>query len=690
MAAKKPVTVFDAAHAWIERQIIDLSPLVSRLGSRRAERIALGAAFLIYFIAQVYLSAGPAILRPTPIEADDTYSYIIEPALIRAGCFPSDCRALDSLHDQLASPSDNIDTASIRHREYHRIFYFYHPLHSFFLYGLKSAGLSWEQAYDAVWIAGKVFLTLAVAYWTVTIWGPPAGTIALLFLGPTVFQGQGLHAIVPSNLALAVALILLAEVYRKRDRINWHFVPLILVLILLHPIGRLYAVLILAFAFLDSPWPIKRYSAINVGLALFIVAASFIVPELVSHPELSFNPVEFYPGSWDYLGALKESLPRTGEVLQNWARHWDGFAFVIPFALLGLVSYRGKSKRLFLMLGLLAGLAIAGIFYVVPFYGALGFERAWVILAIFLIGAISQGYATLMALITSKKPARLEKQNQYLKRKWLITFSVVLGLFLAIYFVQYTMSQARNYQATFDSMAYSGESAFNPDQPGMLESLSDANDGVVYMDELSLYYYVTYGPLDVEAIYYPAVAGSPEEADWILNDPEGIDFIVARNPVYRAPHTAMGAIVLDLQDTLDINGTAPINLGALQLFVNARANSIDIILSMINGETREDTKVTLPAGPAGWVSLGTELPIVTRAILWLRPTAAPIQVAGLRFSENALTNWPWDKGISLILRSAEGEETEINFDPQALIQQLPFQLQIIDDKGASVLARVVD
>lgn len=687
MATKKPVTLFDTGFAWAERQVKNLSLFASRLRSPLAGKLAIGAAFLIYFIGQFYLSAAPTLVRQTPVEADDAYSYIVKAAAMQTGCLSEDCPAMTSLRAQLLSPTDNLEAASIRHREYHRIFYFYHPVHSLILSGLNTAGLTWEQAYDAVWIAGKILIIFAVAHFMLSVWGPSAGSIALIFLSVTVLQGQGLHAVVPGNLALALALILWAEIYKKTARLTWLMPILITLLLLMHPIGRLYGILILAFAVLDTDWPPKRKEAIGIGLSLLLVAFYLGLPSLIPSVELAFNPRDFYPGTWSYTKAFIESVTVTSKVVLNWTAHWGGIIFVIPFVILGLISYRQDQKRLILMFGVLLGFAVASFFYVVPFYGALGFERAWVILAIFLVGAIAQGFFALFMLIGSllrnKKPVFLKEA------KWRAAFVVVLGLFLLFSAGRYWAIQWRNYSSTYDGMAFSGESLFNSEQPAMTNETGPF-EAILYMEELSLYYYLSHGALASQAVYYPAVAGTPEEAKWVLDQSADFNFVVARNPIYRLPHTPDGFIKLNLQETVTIISAAPFGAENLQVFIGARSGTIILTLTLVTGEAREDLRVAIPEGDAGWVTLVDEPIPVERIVLRMRQTSEPLEIGGLRFNESSSNLWPWDEGKTLIFRTEAETETEITFSSIDLISQLPFQLEVVDDKGASVLARVVD
>jgi hypothetical protein len=687
MASKKSSTLFDAGLTWAERQAKNLSPLASRLRTPLAAKLTIGAAFLVYFVAQFYLSVGPTLVRQTPVEADDAYSYIVKAAAMQAGCFSEGCSAMSSLREQLQNPTDNPEAASIRHREYHRIFYFYHPIHSFALAGLNSAGLTWEHAYDVVWLAGKILIIFAVAYFMLSVWGPSTASLALILLSVTVLQGQGLHAVVPSNLALALALILWAEIYMKSKRLAWVMPVLIILMLLMHPIGRLYGFLILVFALLDTQWPLHRKEAMTIGVSLLLVAIYFILPSLIPSIELAFNPGDFYPGSWDYIGALQESLSVTIRVVTNWAAHWGGFVFVVPFVLLGIICYRQDQKRLILILGLSLAFAAASFFYVVPFYGALGFERAWIVLAILLVGAISQGFVTLAGIVGSE--LKIKGSIIAKDRKWRVGFALVLGLFLLASAARYLASQSRNYSSTYDSMAHSGESLFNPAQPAMTGG-PGRSQTILYMEELSLYYYLSHGALNSQAVYYPAVAGTPDEAKWVLDQTNEFDFIVARNPIYRLPHTPDGFIKLNLQESLTINSTAPFDTETLQIFVGPRSGPVIFTLTLVSGENREDLRVVIPEGNPGWVTLIDEQMRADRIVLRIRQSSQSIEIGGLRFDNSGSNLWPWDQGKSLIFRAADEAETEITFNSNDLIKQLPFHVEIIDDEGASVLARVVE
>src|SRR5215207_5540547 len=170
---------------------------------RWAERILFTAGVLLFTAVQLAMAIVPNRSRTAPVETDDAYTYILKAAEMQ-DCFLQDCPALNDLRQQLTASSENQEISWLRYREYVRAFAVYHPLHSFLLASLHAAGLPWAACYNWIQVAGSLFVGLAVCYWLYRLFGAGPAGIALFFLAFTPFPGQGLHYIVPSNLALGI------------------------------------------------------------------------------------------------------------------------------------------------------------------------------------------------------------------------------------------------------------------------------------------------------------------------------------------------------------------------------------------------------------------------------------------------------------------------------------------------------
>ncbi len=208
---------------------------------------------LIYLVVQLRLVLIPILNRSVPVEADDAYTYIIKAAEMER-CFSQGCPALVDLRKQLTIPTSNELTTWLRYREYSRAFVVYHPLHSLLMVGLHKTGLTWEAAYNVITVSGVIFIGLAIGYLLYVLWGPVVAGIALAGLSITLFPGQGLHYIVPSNLSLGIAIFTWATIIHQKDRARWIMVAGILAMITMHTTGRLYALIALALFWILTGW----------------------------------------------------------------------------------------------------------------------------------------------------------------------------------------------------------------------------------------------------------------------------------------------------------------------------------------------------------------------------------------------------------------------------------------------------
>src|SRR5262245_32277850 len=94
-----------------------------------------------------------------------------------------------------------------------RAFMVYHPLHSILNASLHKAGLSWEAAYDAIRVVGAAFLIMAIAYWLLKLWSPGPAGVSLGLLSFMLLPDYGVHWIIPSNLALGIAIFVWARIF---------------------------------------------------------------------------------------------------------------------------------------------------------------------------------------------------------------------------------------------------------------------------------------------------------------------------------------------------------------------------------------------------------------------------------------------------------------------------------------------
>ena len=198
-----------------------------------------------------------------PPELDDSLTYILKTKQMQEGLFKVSPAVADLMR-QLHAPADNPEVARERALAGSRIFPFYHPLFSVILIALNQLGLDLLTAFKVVWSLGPLIFGLAFAYFLTGLFGPTVAGLALGLLAFKVFPDTGLHYVVPSNLAMALALIMWGRLVRRRGQAPWTLALGSLALAAMHPIGLIYAAMsaVLALLLLEARDRFRIYLAI--------------------------------------------------------------------------------------------------------------------------------------------------------------------------------------------------------------------------------------------------------------------------------------------------------------------------------------------------------------------------------------------------------------------------------------------
>lgn len=126
---------------------------------------------------------------------------------------------------------------------------------------LVQSGLSHKAAFAGTELIIAGVLTASIAALGTALFGAAAAAVAVTILALALLPLQGIHYLVPGVLALALALLVLAELCRAPPR-AWILFPATLVLGLTHAIGFVYIALCCAFALL---LPAARQRALVVN-----------------------------------------------------------------------------------------------------------------------------------------------------------------------------------------------------------------------------------------------------------------------------------------------------------------------------------------------------------------------------------------------------------------------------------------
>jgi hypothetical protein len=613
-----------------------------------------------------------------------------------------DCPALNDLREQLTAPSKKLHISWVRYREYARAFLVYHPLHSLVLTGLHSTGFSWETSYNVLEIAGSLILSLAIIYWLYSLFGAGPAGIALLFLAFTPFPNQGLHYIVPSNLALGIGIFSWASLLHRPRRPYWILIAGTLALVSMHPVGRLYALLgIFLFIFLNVKH-MKRPDWLVSGLSIFIVVITFLLPLIIHRPELSFAP-EPPPPDWNPRLGYYNNIREAASLVIFWMRLYGGFLIATLFLFLGLFSLPATEQpaRVLSMGILLGGLLCASLLQVLPRYPAEAFSRIWVPAAIFLTGLIAHGIWRWMAAVIHWIRQLLQNGFRDFRDEgwvlsaggWARVLLFLFGLLVARNVVNNMIDGQRTLRGILTITIDSQNSRLDTKQPPVL--IKTGCEDVLYMFEVPMHLYLTHGALACGAIYYPALANTPEEADWIENN-QDLRYVVTWNPTIKAGVTTGGnPLTLEKGDQLDFHIPDDWNSPQVYVYLENSGRDTRLAISPLRPEDGKKPKaverISIPANWAGWQEIDITAEGLAGGFSLSTPQSSnAIFLRGVRSEPDSSLNWPWDQGLTLTLQGSgqETSATEIHFNASSLVPYSNWPMTVIDDRGDTVLLRV--
>jgi hypothetical protein len=276
------IVVFSSYYSGSLLRLVGISELSidRRLSAQpRLFLLVLIASLSFFYVVRFSLLASVMSNRSHVVEIDDSYSYIWTGQRLR-DCLP-DCPALQELRKAMYSPTSNTELHNIRYREYHRLDTVYHPLTAAFLAMTNNLIDNWDISYLIFTGTAYVIQSCAIFYFLFSLWGSAAASLGVILASLTVFSGsQGLHYAVPSNLALMMAFFLWGWILRRRHRVGYELILIVLLTCLVHTIGRIYAlfalgllVLLLRDQLSNQHWRVLVASA--VVITLYWIAAHF-------------------------------------------------------------------------------------------------------------------------------------------------------------------------------------------------------------------------------------------------------------------------------------------------------------------------------------------------------------------------------------------------------------------------------
>ncbi|MBI5571870.1 MAG: hypothetical protein HY914_18145 [Desulfomonile tiedjei] len=700
---------------------------------------------LVWCCAQGYLILTPVCTRTMLPETDDTLPYVVRAARMEQ-CFSADCLALTDLREQLHTPSARQEEAAYRSWA-GSVFGSQNPLFSLLLLGIKQFGTDLITAYKVVCAAAVLVFALGFAYLLAVLYGLPGAGIAMVFLGLKVFPDTGLNFVVPSNLAMAVALFVFGRVISCRGRAPWSLVLGTLVMAGIHPIGLLYSIIAATIALSLAGFSMQQKSLL---IALAVVLAMLVIG--------MFLPSRVYelPRYLELVspGALLSQASASFSVITAEVNNLkDGLCGSIPFLCAGaawgfmtLSSERRSAVKK--TLGVYSVFLVLVLCYP-PREPGDTFFRIWIPHVAIFFGAIGYGLWYAIKSIGSsdgRDRAQVQPGQRRLEECWPVLLVALLGG----WGLQMVLAGGEQIVMTADYFRKRQPLHICDSQPQLLMSSAKPDDRVLYLSMLVMPYYFVNGAMKAGAVYYHEAIKETDVVKTWLSRPD-IRFAVAYNPLvyhpsfeklherrwgisapnfrfseWNQPRT-FGPVLqedsIPLEDFkwIEVEPTAGPFPRRLKLTLNRVDTPCSLQLIPINeldhpitdlevtrtitrgvpDRTTDEYERTLGrsgmkfGAPHDGVTIELDLqPFAGRArrlrlvFSGWKPTA---QLAGLSFDDSPL-HWPWDQKARLTLMSRKSEVGELtfSFDPARILPD-PVnrrEITVLDDCGGSVLFRI--
>lgn len=691
-----------------------------------SSRLVLIGGLIIYLGVQGFLVNDPLWNRSMPPELDDSVTYILKTKQMQEGLFQVS-PAVEDLRRQLHIPSDNPEVVRQRALAGSRIFPFYHPLFSIILIGLNQMGLDLMTAFKVVRSLGPLIFGLAFAYFLTSLFGAGVAGLALGLLAFKVFPDTGLHYVVPSNLAMAIAVIIWGRLLRRQGKAPWTMALGSLALVAMHPVGAIYALMSVALSFFLSEDKDRFRTYLPMLFIVVTVALLFIYSALTRNsfiPNLLIMP----GGNFSVVNMFKGAIISGLQVITDIFRYGGGLFGSPPIfcgaVALGLITLSNNERRSVLTILSINLFFLISVLFYLSTHPADVFLRLWIPLVVILFGLVGQAIVFAGRLSWSLLKNLKGKENQKNIDSWQLLWPFVLVALLTGYIIEMSVKGGEIIFATAKYMQISQPLELSTKQPQLLLTLAQPRDKVLYNSIIIMPYYLIHGASTLGAIYYhPAFQRTNIQSTW-LSLPE-LRFAVTYNPLVFHPsfvgvdepdwwlgipdfnfsplstRRKYGPLARDGQlaaadfSWIEVEVKVSDFPKLLKIKINnpGGASTIDLIPVSASRTLLSLYKISaaVPARWSGWVTLDlTATPEVKRFRILLPPGSPCYQLSGMTFGEDRL-RWPWSQKASLTLMPREGpSEISVSFDPA---ESLPAPLNrravsVLDDQGSSVLLQI--
>jgi hypothetical protein len=608
--------------------------------------LVLAVGFALYVFVQVGLVLGPIIARPVPPGTTDAYVYIAKAEQLRV-CLRQSCPALADLHGQVdrsAKLPDRI--ARQRGLTHQRGLLQYHLLHSAVLLGMHSLGIGYELALNILSVAGALLIACAVTWLLYAAFGAGPAGLALALLAFAVYPGyHGVHWVVPSTMALGLGLLAWAAVVARVRGLALILPVLILATAWMHPIGSVYGLAALALYAVLVTWRRPLGWAV-LGLGLLAAVSPVIAAALIERPALAYQGMHANSG-WGFLAGVEKNLHAAWWAARPWLNERGGGELLV-LAVLGLaIAGRLRRRRIFALAGLVTALVAASLIYVLPRYPGEVFHRLFVPFAIVTTGIA--GFAIWRTVVLLAAPRGASGRTGFvavMRSAAGLSARIVAAALVAVAAVLAGLGSAANgSRATLGMARYMTAWGIMPvdrGQPARVLATLPKNARIAYFDDLSLYFYASYGGLAYGAVFDPAVSGTALAARYYRREGRLALSVRARDGFY-------GYVALRQGEPVVIRAARPVDWSRLRLNLRPGGRALSLDVRLLGAPGGRPVNLRLSVDKAGWVTLGLPAGAKGGTLVIARRDGGPLAwLQGVRLTPAARTAWPWDAGITIL------------------------------------------
>ena len=659
---------------------------------RRAGIAILVLGLAVFLLAQGYVTVYPSLVKEVPPEADDAFAYITKAVQMKE-CFFQGCPAL---RDLLAQTEDKTSDARplIKFQIFSKTVLIYHPLHSALMVGLEGLGFSWEGAYVALWVVGFLLMTASVAFLLSALFGQGGAGLALMIL--PFFRNDGIDFIIPNSMVTALAMLLWSAALTRVRCLPYLIVAGALIMLPLHMIGIVHLAFLLLLYWLTAEQLRDRTRIRTTLVCLGLAGIYLALPLILSRPVLS---VGAFGQSWHGpLALFPENFKAVVTTLIRLVNAHGGY--VICGLLLGIGAVFNtplRKHRIVLVLWMCLGLVAASFLPRAPIPSN-AFHRILAPCLVFFCGLmgraawvwLKESGAWLLRALTGIGPREIPVGEW---SGWKAVGLVVVGLVLVRVFVFGALEFRASAAPVVDHIISRKDYRFLPEQVELLASRARPGAVVYYRNLVPMQYYLNHGALKFGAVLEVLLSSDPEQREaWLRENPP--EFVVTGSPFWglsdgrpyddRPIYQHGGALILP-GTGIQITLSEPRLAADLEFLVEwpGRAGQVRLASGgkvyplQTDDQNPGRLKVRAPEGASQkrYTLKGTE----------------PVRLLGLSLDRGQASSWPWNRGVAVrtVPSSASVEAREIQFDTALLNPLTDRNLEVLDDRGSSILFGVV-